>query len=64
VPTTEISVTGTQGKATLGDGAAELLALLARELPAEIESVKARLAAEQAAKAKTKPKKRSKGKPD
>lgn len=63
VPTTEISVTGTQGKAAPSEGAAELLALLARELPAEIERVKARFAAEKAARAKARPpKQRSKNK--
>jgi hypothetical protein len=56
--TTEVTVTTTQGKAMHSDGAAELLALLARELPAEIESVKAGLAAQE--KAKEKPKARKK----
>jgi len=60
VPTTEISVTGTQGKLAASEAAGELLALLARELPAEIESVKARFAAEKAARASAKPKKRPK----
>jgi hypothetical protein len=54
--TTEVTVTTAQGKAMHSDGAAELLALLARELPAEIESVKAGLAAHAKAKAKTKAK--------
>lgn len=58
VPTTEISVTGSEGKAAASEAAAELLALLARDLPAEIESVKARFAAEEAAKAKPKPAKK------
>ena len=64
VPTTEISVTGTEGKAAASEAAAELLALLARELPAEIASVKARFAAEKAAKvrAKATPKQKSKKK--
>ena len=44
--TTEVTVTTTSGTAMHSEGAAELLALLARELPAEVESVKARLAAE------------------
>lgn len=56
--TTEVTVTTTQGKAMHSDGAADLLALLARELPAEIESVKAGLAAQK--KAKDKPKARKK----
>jgi hypothetical protein len=56
--TTEVALTTTQGKAMHSDGAAELLALLARELPAEIESVKAGLAAQE--KAKEKPKARKK----
>jgi hypothetical protein len=51
-----VTVTTAQGKAMHSDGAAELLALLARELPAEIESVKAGLAAHAKAKAKTKAK--------
>lgn len=58
--TTEVTVTTTQGKPTHSDGAAELLALLARELPTEIESVKARFAAEKEAKAKTKARKKKK----
>lgn len=61
--TTEVTVTTTQGKAMYSEGAAELLALLARELPAEIESVKAGLAAQKLAaetKAKQKPKARKK----
>ena len=63
VPTTEVSVTGNQGKAQLGEGAAELLALVARGLPAEIESVKARFAAEQQAKAQPKkPSRKARGK--
>ena len=44
--TTEVTVTTTQGKAMYSDSAAELLALLARELPQEIERVKAGLAAQ------------------
>ena len=48
--TTEVTVTTTSGTAMHSEGAAELLALLARELPAEVESVKARLAAERQAK--------------
>ena len=52
--TTEVTVATAQGKEMHSDGAAELLALLARELPAEIESVKAGLAAQE--KAKEKPK--------
>jgi hypothetical protein len=54
--TTEVTVTTAQGKAMHSDGAAELLALLARELPAEIESVKAGLAAQAQAQAKAKTK--------
>lgn len=60
--TTEVTVTTTQGKAMHSEGAAELLALLARELPAEIESVKAGLAAQKKAKAKTKARKKKPGK--
>lgn len=56
-PTTEVSVATTQGKPMHSDGAADLLALLARELPAEIESVKAGLAVQQKAKAKPRKKK-------
>lgn len=56
-PTTEVSVATPQGKPMHSDGAADLLALLARELPAEIESVKAGLAAQQKAKAKPRKKK-------
>jgi len=56
--TTEVTVTTNQGTAMHSDGAAELLALLARELPAEIESVRAGLAAQE--KAKQKPKARKK----
>ena len=55
--TTEVTVTTTRGTATHSESAAELLALLARELPAELESVKAGLAAQ---KAKEKPKVRKK----
>lgn len=50
--TTEVTVTTAKGTAMHSDGAAELLALLARELPAEIASVKARFAAEKKAKEK------------
>jgi hypothetical protein len=53
--TTEVSVATTEGKAMYSETAAELLALLARELPAEIESVNARLAAEKKAAARKKP---------
>lgn len=62
VPTTDISVTGNQGKAAPSAAAAELLALVARELPAEIEAVKARFAAEKTAKAKPPAKKTSRKK--
>ena len=60
--TTEVTVTTTKGSAMHSEGAAELLALLARELPAEIESVKAGLAAQKLAaqKAKQKPKAKKK----
>ena len=62
--TTEVTVTTTAGSAMHSEGAAELLALLARDLPTEIESVKAGLAAqakaEAALKAKQKPKARKK----
>ena len=61
--TTEVTVTTTRGSAMHSEGAAELLALLARELPAEIESVKAglaaqKLAAQKEAKQKSKAKKK------
>lgn len=56
--TTEVTVTTTQGKPMHSDSAAELLALVARELPAEIESVQARFAAEKQAKAKPKARKK------
>ena len=56
--TTEVTVTTTKGTAMHSESAAELLALLARELPAELESVKAGLAAQK--KAKEKPKVRKK----
>jgi hypothetical protein len=55
--TTEVSVATPQGKAMHSAGAAELLALLARQLPAEIESVKAGLAAQQQGKARARPRK-------
>ena len=60
--TTEVTVTTTKGSAMHSEGAAELLALLARDLPAEIESVKAGLAAQKLAeqKAKQKPKAKKK----
>lgn len=60
--TTEVTVTTTKGSAMHSEGAAELLALLARDLPAEIESVKAGLAAQEKAQAqaKAKPKARKK----
>lgn len=58
--TTEVTVTTTQGKSMHSDGAADLLALLARQLPAEIASVKAGLAAQKKAKEKPKPKARKK----
>lgn len=61
VPTTEISVPGTQGQLAASGAAAELLALLARELPAEIESVKARFADEKAARASARPQKKRPG---
>lgn len=54
--TTEVTVTTTKGSAMHSEGAAELLALLARELPAEIERVKAGLAAQKQAEAKAKAK--------
>lgn len=50
--TTEVSVVSPQGKAMASAGAAELLAMLARELPAEIGSVKAQFEARKRAKAK------------
>lgn len=60
--TTEVTVTTTKGKAMHSESAAELLALLARELPAEIESVKAGLAAQKKAKEKPKVRKKKKSK--
>ena len=56
--TTEVTVTTTRGTATHSESAAELLALLARELPAEIESVKAGLAAQKQAKEQPKARKK------
>jgi hypothetical protein len=60
--TTEVTATTPQGAAVDNDAVAELLALLERELPAEIESVKAKFAAEKKAKEKTKTKKKKKSK--
>lgn len=62
VLTTEVSVTTTQGKGMHSEGAAELLALLARELPAEIARVKAGLAAQKQATQKPKARKKKSGK--
>ena len=56
--TTEVTVATAQGKEMHSEGAAELLALLERELPTEIESVKAGLAAQEKAKEKPVAKKR------
>jgi hypothetical protein len=58
--TTEVTATTPQGTPVDNDDVAELLALLQRELPDEIESVKAQFAAEKKAKTKTKKKKKSK----
>jgi hypothetical protein len=58
--TTEVTVTTAQGKAMHSEGAAELLALLARELPAEIDSVKAGLAAQKQAEAEAQAQAKSK----
>ena len=58
---TEVAVAN-QGSLMHSDGAAELLAVLARELPAEIESVKSGLAAQEKAKEKPKPRKKKKSK--
>lgn len=52
--TTEVRVTTPAWEPAQSAGAADLLATLARELPAEIESVKAQFAAEKKAKKKTK----------
>jgi len=60
--TTEVTVTTNAGKSMYSEGAAELLALLARELPAEIESVKAGLAAQEKAKQKANQKLKAKKK--
>ena len=58
--TTEVTATTPKGTAVDSDAVAELLALLERELPAEIESVKAKFAAEKKAKEKTRKRKKSK----
>jgi hypothetical protein len=60
--TTEVTVTTTNGSAMHSEGAAELLALLARDLPAEIESVKTGLAAQEKAEASLKARKKNKSK--
>ena len=60
--TTEVTVTTTAGSAMHSEGAAELLAVLARDLPAEIESVKAGLAAQAKAEAALKAQKKKKPK--
>jgi hypothetical protein len=56
--TTRVTATTPAGKPIDDDAVAELLALLQRELPAEIVSVRARQAAEKEAKAKSAKKKR------
>ena len=59
--TTEVTVTTTKGTAMHSEGAAELLALIARDLPAEIEHVKAGLAAQKQATETPKAKKKKSG---
>ena len=62
--TTEVTVTTPKDRPVDYRGAAELLAAIQLALPAEIESVRARFAAEQLAKEKAKPrKKKTKKKP-
>lgn len=61
--TTKVTATTPAGKPIDHDATAHLLALLQRELPAEIASVRARQAAEKKANAGTKAKKRKTGKP-
>ena len=60
--TTEVTATTPNGTPVDSDAIAELLALLERELPAEIESVKAKFAAEKKAKEKVKTRKKKKSK--
>ncbi len=60
--TTEVTATTPKGAPVDSDAVAELLALLERELPAEIESVKAKFAAEKKAKEKLKTRKKKKSK--
>ena len=60
--TTEVTATTPKGAPVDSDAVAELLALLERELPAEIESVKAKFAAEKKAKEKAKKQKKKKSK--
>ncbi|MBC7988076.1 MAG: hypothetical protein H7Y19_00635 [Luteimonas sp.] len=60
--TTEVTATTPKGAPVDNDAVAELLALLERELPAEIESVKAQFAAEKKAKEKAKKQKKKKSK--
>lgn len=61
VPTTEVTVATPNGKLMRSDGAADLMAAIERELPAELERVKAGLAAQD--KAAHTPKARKKKKP-
>jgi len=60
--TTEVTATTPKGAPVDSDAVAELLALLERELPAEVESVKAKFAAEKKAKEKPKTRKKKKSK--
>ena len=58
--TTEVTATTPKGIPVDNDAVAELLALLQLQLPAEIESVKAKFAAEKKAKGKSKTRKNKK----
>jgi len=60
--TTQVTVTPRKDPAAGYDNAAALFALLERALPAELDSVRARFAAEKQAKEKTKPRKKKKSK--
>jgi hypothetical protein len=60
--TTEVTVTTPRGQSIASDGTAEVMTLLERALPAEIETVKAQFAAGKKAKEKTKARKRKKEK--
>lgn len=62
VPTTEVTVAAPDGKLMRSDGAAELMAVIERELPAELEHVRAGLAAQDKAAHGPKARKKKKSK--